>query len=196
VAPVSKLNVMTARSLDLSVQIDAVGNARDTLAVSWQNRIESADGAPYRALPEVGQLRILGMYFRALVPDRSRVDAVSGGSYARLSYPAVVESEAGREAIGTYLKIPPGRTALSYTWTSPYAANADQTAGTYQLTVQKQPGGLPGPLTLTIRAPAGFHIADASPGLTIRGDTASLATTFDQDIVVQVRYTPLTSLAP
>jgi hypothetical protein len=196
VAPVSKLNVMTTRSLDLSVQIDAVGNARDTLAVSWQNRIESADGAPYRALPEVGQLRILGMYFRALVPDRSRVEAVSGGSYARLSFPAVVESEAGREAIGTYLKIPPGRTGLSYTWTSPYAANADQTGGTYQLTIQKQPGGLPGPLMLTIQAPAGFHIADASPGLTIRGDTASLATTFDHDIVVQVRYTPLTSLAP
>ena len=196
VAPVSKLNIVTTRSLDLSVQIDAVGNARDTLAVSWQNRIESADGVPYRALPEVGQLRILGMYFRALVADRSRVEAVSGGSYARLSYPAVVESEAGREAIGTYLKVPPGRTGLSYTWTSPYAANTDGAGGTYELTIQKQPGALPGPLTLTIRAPAGFHIADASPGLTIRGDTASLATTFDQDIAVQVRYTPLTSLAP
>jgi hypothetical protein len=124
------------------------------------------------------------------------VEAVSGGSTSRLTDPAVVEDEAGRTAIGTYLKVLPGRTGLTYTWTSPYAANADQTGGTYQLTIQKQPGLLPGPLTLTIRAPAGFHIADASPGLTIRGDTASLATTFDQDIAVQVRYTPITSLAP
>jgi len=44
--------------------------------------------------------------------------------------------------------------------------------------------------------PSGFHIADASPGLTVRGATATLSTTFDQDLVVEVRYTPLTSLAP
>jgi hypothetical protein len=173
-----------------------VGNARNSLAVTWQNGIETADGAPYRALHFVGQARILGMYFRVLVPERSRVEAVSGGSDVPLTDPAVVEDEAGRTAIGTYLKVPPGSTGLTYTWTSPYAADADQTGGTYQLTIQKQPSALPGPLSLTIRAPAGFHIADASPGLTVRGDTATLSTTFDHDLVVQVRYTPLTSLAP
>ena len=136
------------------------------------------------------------MYFRALVPDRSRVEAVSGGSYARLSYPAVVESEAGREAIGAYLEVPPGQTGLSYTWTSPYAASTDQAGGTYQLTIQKQPGLLPGPLSLTIRAPAGFQVTDASPGLTVRGDTATLATTFDQDISVQLRYVPISPASP
>ena len=196
VAPSSKLNAVTTRSLDLAVQIDAVGNARNTLAVSWQNQIETADGAPFRALPEVGQLRILGMYFRLLVPERSRVEGVSGGSYPPLTDPAVVEDEAGRTAIGTYLKVPPGRTSLTYTWTSPYAADADETGGTYRLTIQKQPGLLPGPLALTIRVPAGFRIADASPELTVRGDTATLATTFDRDIVVEVRYTPTSALAP
>ena len=196
VAPVSKLNAVTARTLDLGVQIDAVGNARNTLAVTWQNEIETAGGAPYRALPEVGQLRILGMYFRLLVPERSRVEAVSGGSYSLLSYAAVVEDEAGRTAIGTYLKVPPGRTGLTYTWTSPYAADADQSGGTYQLTIQKQPGLLPGPLALTIRAPAGFQISDASPGLIVRGDIATLTTTFDRDLVVEVRYTPTSALAP
>jgi len=196
VAPTSKLNAVTTRTLDLQVQIDAVGNARNTLAVTWQNGIETAAGAPYRALPLVGQARILGMYFRVLVPKRSRVEGVSGGSTSRLTDPAVVEDEAGRTAIGTYLKVLPGRTGLTYTWTSPYAADADQTGGTYRLTLQEQPGQLPGPLALTIRAPAGFHIADASPGLTVRGDTATLSTTFDHDLVVQVRYTPITSLAP
>ena len=189
VAPASKLNAVTTRSLDLAVQIDAVGNARNTLAVTWQNQIETAGAAPYRALPLVGNLRILGMYFRALVPERSRVEAVSGGTDVPLTDPAVVESEAGRTAIGTYLKVPPGTTTLSYTWTSPYAANADQSGGTYQLTIQKQPGLLPGPLALTIHVPAGFRIADASAGLTVTGDTATLSTTFDRDVVVQVRYT-------
>ena len=58
VAPTSKLSAVTTRSLDLAVQIDAVGNARNTLAVSWQNGIETAAGAPYRALPVIGGLRI------------------------------------------------------------------------------------------------------------------------------------------
>ena len=196
VAPSSKLNAVTTRSLDLAVQIDAVGNARNTLAVTWQNRIETADGAPYRALPSVGA-HTLGMYFRLLVPERSRVEGVSGGSYAPLSDPAVVEDEAGRTAIGTYLRVPPGRTSLTYTWTSPYAADADQAGGTYRLTIQKQPGLLPGPLAVTIKVPAGFHITDASPTLTVRGDTATLvATTFDRDIVVEVHYTPTSTPAP
>jgi len=196
VAPTSKLNAVTTRTLDLAVQIDAVGNARNTLAVTWQNGIETPDGAPYRALPTVGQARILGMYFRVLVPERSRVEGVSGGGDVPLSDPAVVEDEAGRTAIGTYLKVPPGSTGLTYIWTSPYAADADQTGGTYQLTIQKQPGLLPGPLALMITVPTGFHIADASPGLTVRGATATLFTTFDQDLVVDVRYAPDRTVAP
>ncbi|HEY8637463.1 MAG TPA: DUF4012 domain-containing protein, partial [Candidatus Limnocylindrales bacterium] len=138
VAPATKLNLWTARSMDLSVQIDAVGNARNTLAVTWENRVDTPDGIPYRAMTNVGG-RILGMYFRLLVPERSRVEAVSGGGLAPVTDPAVVEDVAGRMAIGTYLKIPPGPTSLRYIWTSPYAANADATGGSYRLTVQAQP---------------------------------------------------------
>ena len=79
-APASKLNAVTIRSLALEVGIDAVGNARNTLVVLWQNRIDTADGASYRALHVDGTLRILGVYFRLLVPQRSRVEEVSGGS--------------------------------------------------------------------------------------------------------------------
>ncbi|MHB8398586.1 MAG: DUF4012 domain-containing protein [Candidatus Limnocylindrales bacterium] len=188
VAPVSKLNAVTTRSLDLNVAIDQYGNALDTLAVTWQNGILDPQAAPYRALPEVGSLHMLGMYFRALVPDRSRVDSVSGGSFVRLTAPAVVETEAGRTAIGTYLMVPPGQATLRYSWTSPYAADADQHGGLYRLTIQRQPGILPGPLTLTIRVPDGFHITAASAGLTVSAQTATLTTTFDQDIVLGIRY--------
>ncbi len=193
VAPTSKLNAVTTRSLDLQVQIDEYGNAVDHLRIQWANEIESDAGSPYRALPIVGDLRILGMYFRLLVPERSRVDEVSGGSYAPLSDPAVVEDANGRTVIANYLKIPPGRTTLTYAWTSPYASDADETGGTYRLTIQKQPGLLPGPLTLTIRAPEGFRITDASPDLTVVGDTATLETTFDQDLTVELRYAPATT---
>lgn len=190
VAPTSKLNAVTTRSLDLAVQIDEYGNALDRLTVEWRNRIESDEGAPYRDLPIVGKARNLGMYFRLLVPERSRVEGVSGGSLVPLSDPAVVQEAAGRTVIGAYLQVPPGETSLTYRWTSPYAANIDETGGTYRLTIQKQPGLLPGPLALMIRVPEGFRIEGASPELTIRGDTATLETTFDRDLTVELRYTP------
>jgi hypothetical protein len=189
VAPATKLNLLATRTLNLAVQIDAVGNARDTLNVTWDNRIEAPEWDPYRAMGNVGG-HILGMYFRLLIPQRSRVEAVSGGGLAPVTDPAVVEDEAGRTAIGTYLKIPPGSASLQYSWTSPYAANTDAPGGTYRLTIQAQPGLLPGPLTVTIRVPDGHRITAASPGLTVSGAVATLTTTFDRDIVVGVQYKP------
>ena len=176
VGPASKLNALTTRSLKLDVEIDAVGNARNTIAVIWRNRILTADGEPYRELPTLQNLRILGMYFRLLAPERSRVESVSGGSVARVTAPAVVAEEVGRTVIGTYLMVPPGTANLRYGWTSPYAADADETGGLYRLTIQKQPGLLPGPLTLTIRVPDGFsdHRCEREPvAVSERSATAS-----------------------
>lgn len=196
VAPASKLNAVTIRLLKLDVEIDAVGNARNTLAVTWQNRILTADGKPYRDLPTLEERRILGMYFRLLAPERSRVESVSGGSFARLTAPAVVGEEAGRTVIGTYLMVPPGMASLRYVWISPYAADADETGGLYRLTIQKQPGLIPGPLTLTIRVPDGFRITTASEGLTVAGRTATLQTTFSQDIELGLHYAPTSPASP
>ena len=132
--------------------------------------MDTPDGATLPGHDRTSAGTILGMYFRLLVPERSRVDAVSGGStLPPVTNPAVVEDEAGRTAIGTYLKVPPGRRASRTTWTSPYAADADETGGTYRLTIQAQPGMLPGPLTLTIRAPDGYRITAASPELVVHG---------------------------
>ncbi len=189
VAPATKLNAWTTRTMDLSVQIDAVGNARNTLTVGWENQVDTPAGAPYRAMTGVGG-SILGMYFRVLVPERSRVEQVTGGGLAPVTDPAVVEDAAGRIAIGTYLKIPPGRTSLQYTWTSPYAATVEGTGGTYRLTVQAQPGMVPEPLTLTVRAPAGCRITAASPQLAVSDDTATTELTFDRDIVVGIQFAP------
>lgn len=187
VSPATKLNAWTARTMGLSVQIDPVGNARNTLTVTWDNQVEMPVGAPYRAMTNVGG-RILGMYFRLLVPERSRVETVSGGGLAPVTDAAAVQDEAGRMAIGTYLKIPPGQTILRYTWTSPYAADADATGGTYRLTIQKQPGLPPGPLTITIHAPEGLRIVAASPELEVSGSSATWTGTFDRDLVVGLRF--------
>jgi len=187
VAPATKLDYLATRAWDLNVRVDAVGNARNTLDVTWDNRVNEPEWEAYRALEGVGG-DILGMYFRLLVPERSRVESVSGGGMAPVTAPATIRDEAGRMSIGTYLKIAPGSAGLRYEWTSPYAAEADDAGGTYRLTIQKQPGIVPAPLTLTIRVPDGYRITAASPELTVDGDTATLATTFAEDIVVAVQY--------
>ena len=196
VAPSSKIHAIATRSLHLDVAIDTFGNARDTLDVTWDNPIDTPVGKPYRELPTLGELRILGMYFRLLAPERSRVESVSGGKLVQITAPALVAEEAGRTVIGTYLMVPPGTASLRYVWTSPYAADADETGGLYRLTIQKQPGLLPGPLTLTIRVPEGFRITAASEGLTVGGRTATLQTTFTQDIELGLRYAPTTAPIP
>jgi hypothetical protein len=187
VAPTTKLDYVVTRALDVDVQLDAVGNARTTLDVSWRNRVDASDAARYRTMVNVGG-RILGMYFRILVPDRSRVEDVSGGGLAAVTDPAVVHDEAGRMAIGTYLMIPPGESTLRYTWTSPYAADIDADGGTYQLTIQAQPGLVARRLTLRIRVPDGYRITAASKELVVTGAMAELTATFDRDVVVGVQY--------
>ncbi|MEW6224429.1 MAG: DUF4012 domain-containing protein [Chloroflexota bacterium] len=189
VTPATKLSAWTSRSLDLEVRLDDVGNARSTLDVTWTNEVETPAGATFRAMDNVGG-RILGMYFRLLVPDRSRVEEVTGGTLAPVTGPAVVAEEAGRLVIGTYLKIPAGSTALRCVWTSPYAADVEAGVGVYRLTIQRQPGTLAGPIRVTIRVPDGARITAASAELRVDGATATLETELDSDIVVGLQYGP------
>jgi hypothetical protein len=189
VSPASKLNAWTTRTLDIDVRIDEFGNARNSLEVTWLNEVETAAGATYREMQNVGG-RILGMYFRLLVPVRSRVQSVAGGTLTPVTLPATVAEEAGRAVIGAYVKVPAGETSLRYEWTSPYAADVRSDRGSYRLVIQAQPGMIPGPLRLTIQVPAGTRITAASPELSISGTTATLTATFDRDLVVGLRYAP------
>ena len=189
VAPVSKLNAVTDRALDLSVQLDQYGDAHDNLDIAWTNQIQTDLGAPYRALPAVGDLRVLGMYFRLLVPDRSRIGRVPGAAtspsrHRRTSGPR----PAGRYS-ATTCAFPPAPPTSTTAWVSPYAADsADDGTFTYRLTIQKQPGLRPGPIHLAITLPPGAALVDSSPGLTVRGDTVTLDATFDRDLILAIRY--------
>ena len=190
VAPASKGNLVTQRSQSLDVQIDAVGDAHDTLQLSWNNGALGPLGTKIRAMPSTWTSTngVMGDWAQVLVPDRTRLQTVSGGSFSPIAGPEQVGSVAGRTSFGNYLYLPPGTTSLTYSWISPYAANVDATGGTYELTVQKQPGTVADPLTLRITVPSGAVIVGASPGLSVLGGVATLQTTLRQDVQVFVRY--------
>ncbi len=190
VAPASKINAIATRSLRLDVVLDEFGDARHDLGIAWTNPIETAAGLPYRSLPTLESMRMLGMYFRLLTPEGSTVESVAGGSLVDLAAPAVVGSEAGRSVFGSYLLIPPGSTELSYRWSTPRPVEQVPGGFSYRLVIQKQAGLRAGPLTLTIKVPAGFRIDSATPGLEIAGDSATLSTTFDRDMDVALLFSP------
>ena len=191
VSPVSKLSAVTDRELELTVRLDAVGNALNELTVRWTNRIESDAARPFRELPTLERSQTLGMYFRLYVPERSRVEEVSAGTEARITTPSDVADELGRTMIANYFRIPPGTARLDYRWTSPYPADlGEDGVVTYRLTIQKQPGLRPGPLSLRIAVPDGATILEMSPGLVLAGQSATVETTFDRDLVAVVRYRP------
>jgi hypothetical protein len=118
------------------------------------------------------------------------VESVTGGTLTPVTLPATIAEEAGRAVIGAYVKVPAGETSLRYEWTSPYAADTESDGGSYRLTIQAQPGMIPGPLRLTIHVPDGTRITEASPELSVSGATATLTATFDRDLVVGLRYAP------
>ena len=167
-----------------------MGNARDRLTVTWSNTIQSGTGEPYETLRQVQTARILGLYFRLLVPERSRLEAVSGGQVVAVSNAELIETESGRTAFGNYLMIPPGKAHLVYAWVSPYAASSDPSGWTYRLIVQKQPGTLDQAIAIQIAVPEGMRITEASPGFEVDGRTARLATRLSRDLELFVRYAP------
>ena len=188
VAPVSKYNLVTHRTQDLAVQIDDVGNADNTLTLSWDNRADQLEAAALRELPDAQKDGMLGDYLRVLTPDRSRLQSVSGGRLVQLTGVEEISPEAGRTAYGLFLLEPPGLTSAAISWISPYPVDIGDTTGLYRLTVQKEAGRPAEPLSVRVTVPEGATILGTSAGMAVNGRTATLQTTPATDVQLWVRY--------
>jgi hypothetical protein len=188
VAPTSKYNLVTHRAQDLQVQIDAAGNAHDTLILTWDNRANEAEASALRKLKYTGTNGLLGDYLRVLTPDKSSLQGVSGGGLVQLTGVEDVSSEAGRTAYGLFLLEPPGSTSVSLSWISPQTVQIDGKTCLYRLTVQKEDGRTAEPLSVTVDLPAGAKVIETSPGMVVTGGTAVLKTTSATDVQLWVRY--------
>ena len=190
VAPTSKYNLVTHHTQDLQVGIDDVGNAHDTLTLTYDNRINEPEGAQLRALPYTGTSTagMLGNYLRVLTPDRSRLQSVSGGRLAPLTGVEEISPEAGRTAYGLFLLVPPGQTSATISWVSPYPVETGDKTGLSRLTVQKEAGRPAEPLSVTVTVPDGATILETSAGMAVSGRTATLQTTAATDVQLWVRY--------
>ena len=76
VAPASKINAITTRSLAWTWRSILSATPATPSTSPGTTRSRPPPASPIRELPTLEHLRILGMYFRLLVPERSRVESV------------------------------------------------------------------------------------------------------------------------
>jgi hypothetical protein len=190
VGPVSKLNLVTERRSELEVRLDAFGNARHALTVTWENRI--GDPGPLRDMLLAYQRReTMGSYVRVIAPELSRLESVEGGS-DRLPVRGAdsVGVEGGRAVFGVYHIVPPGTAVVRMQWVAPYVVDDPDSAGRrrYRLTLQKQPGTVADAVAIRILPPEEARIVAASDGITVSpaGDVAEISTNLRTDLELWV----------
>ncbi len=191
VAPSSKLSPVVERAWMLSAALGADGSVEHALRTTWRNRGDADDPLTrlLRAASE-SEEGLYGLYVRLLVPGGSELLALEGMSRLPVSGVEETTTIAGRTAWGSYLLIPPGEAWLAHAWRTPAVVLAEGEGRLYRLSLRKQPGMGPEPVTIAIRLPAGVRPASLSPGLVAEGETVRWSGTLTEDLVLELRWLP------
>jgi hypothetical protein len=196
----TKLNLVVQPSIDLIVSLDDLGNARNTVTVTYGNDYSTwaRNQDPQLAALVTGQsiLTVYGDYLRLLVPPGSatlevREDDMLVGAEG-------VWQEHGKTVLGRYFALPiDSSRTLTFTYTVPAVLDTSQEPFAYRLLVQKQPGTAAVPLRIKVEAPRWAEaISLELDGQPVALDSLGLATDLRQDRTLVVRLTPQRSEIP
>jgi hypothetical protein len=196
----TKLNLVVQPSIDLTVSLDDLGNARNTVAVTYSNDYSTwaRDQDPHLAALVTGQnsLTVYGDYLRLLVPAGSslvevREDDAAVGAEA-------VSPEHGKTVLGRYFALPiDSRKTLTFSYTVPAALDTSQDPFVYRLLVQKQPGTAAVPLRIKVQAPRWARpVSLELDGQPAPLDSLGLETDLRRDRKLVVRLDPQRSDIP
>jgi len=168
VGPVSKLHLVTDRTVSVDIELDRDGRAFGAVEITWNNRIrdETADAWTRNASSVLlnSQLRdVMGAYVRLLVPAGSVVqEVIVDGDGVRRGGLELVDEELGRASFGAYVMVPPGRTTLRYAWVTPPVTTYTGGNIRYALSLPKPAGRLADPLAVSVRLPEGARLVEMS----------------------------------
>ena len=188
-APTSKYNLVVDRSDSLVVKLDEAGDALTSLRLDWLNN-SGRRGEPYRSLRaySFNTAGLYGAYVRVLVPAGTELLTARGQAAEDVGVAEALPPEAGREAFGTYLLMPPGEAMMSYLWTTPGAAREEAGTWEYRLTVQRQPGAGAHDLTVRVDLPDGARVVEATEGADVTDGRVRLEASLLSDVVLRVVY--------
>lgn len=188
-APTSKYNLVVDRRDTLDVTLAANGDATSQLRLDWQNNALTP-GEPYASIRSYSESKsgLYGAYVRVMTPAASELVSAFGSASDPIDAAEEVSSEAGRNVFGNFLLIEPGTADLSYTWTTPGLATETDGVWTYLLTIQKQPGLRPMPVTVSVVLPTGATVDSVSDGATAADGKVTFGTTLSEDARLEIRY--------
>jgi uncharacterized protein DUF4012 len=183
VGPVSKLNLVTDRHIDLTMTLDEAGNAHGQLSLQYNNHIRdaSADEATRKmasVLRAAERRDHLGIYVRLLVPVAAQIaETTLTGGKPPVGGLEAVDEELGRRSFGAYAMVPPGQARLDVSWVTPGVVERVRDGRwRYRLSLPKPPGRLADPLRVTIQLPPGMRAVNvADPTLTQRDEDGAVA---------------------
>lgn len=188
VAPTSKYNLVVQRKDTIAVSISAAGDATSAIRLDWQDKA-MAPGQINEFLRSysTSTTGIYGAYVRVYTPAASELVSASGMASDPISEVESTTKELGRNVFANYLLIPPGSAYLTYNWTTSGVATESGGEWTYSLTIQKQSGLTPSPVSVTVTLPTGAVITTTA-GATVTDGKVVLATALSQDTQLQVKY--------
>ena len=97
--------------------------------------------------------------------------------------------ERGLSVFSTYVHTPPGKTSeLMLKLQRPDAWTGDELGGTYRLRIRGQPSVRPTRASISIEAPAGMNIVDATPGMHVAGGRATWEGDLDAVQEFEIRF--------
>lgn len=157
----TKLNAVLEESVDIEIRLSEDGSARTTVTIDYVNDLapweDGRDPALVRKLMLGG---LYGGYLRLFVPPGSRIIEVRDDSH-EIGLEEIGE-ELGLTVFGRFFALPrDSRQRLVYEYVVPAAVGTQRDPGKYLLTLQKQPGQKPLPVTLRILPPEGMEISSA-----------------------------------
>jgi hypothetical protein len=189
VAPTSKYNLVVSRNDRLDVTLAANGDATSRLTLAWHNNA-LAEGEPYASIRafSTNHSGLYGTYTRVLAPGASSLVSATGNAVDPISAVESIDSEAGRASFGTFVAIGISGADLTCVWTTAGVATQSEGVWTYRLTIQKQPGMSPVPMSVQVTLPAGAQVQGTPDGGTVSGETVTFATTLERDVQLEVLY--------
>ena len=190
----TKLNLVVEPRIDLHVSIDWEGNATNVVTVAYANDYsawsEGKDPHLARVVTADGLLQLYGDYLRLMVPDGANLMEV-----AEEGTPVGAEdtwSEDKKAVLARFFVLPlDAKKELAFTYTVPSVVKMSEDFHEYRLFVQKQPGTLAIPLTITIDPPPGWKLVSTElDGDELEGKPNRIVTDLREDREIVVRYEP------
>lgn len=186
----TKVDYYEDRTVRYEVDLWEDGAARATVRVALHNSAPTS-GVPryvigpnpgFAAAGEGGQLLSIycgpGCRLEEARRDDARIGVWAG-------------SELGHRFYRDYFGTRSGETSeLEVSWHLPTAWEGDGTGGTYRLTFLNQATIRPADVTVVVHAPDGMQIHEASPGMTVDGDSATWEGTPARSLELTVEFEP------